>query len=179
MPQLCLKMDHGILLLCLALLGGCIPQDDPADVRQEGYRPVYISRETMIKIAVTAPQPLKNPGKIYVQGTYLFVNEINRGIHVIDNQQPTAPRTIAFLSIPGNVDMAVKGTMLYADNATDLVAIDISSPEAVRVVKRIAGVFPTQKHPAYTNVVFECVDDSRGVVVGWEKGMLTNPKCRR
>lgn len=75
--------------------------------------------------------------------------------------------------------MAVKGNTLYADNVTDLVAIDISSPEAVKVVKRIINVFPTQKYPALTNVIFECVDDKRGIVVGWEKGLITNPKCRR
>lgn len=90
------KITPGRWWLFLLFLSSCTAVDKPAEVQQQGYRPVYIVREVMEKIRIDAPQPLKNPGKIYVQGTYLFVNEINLGIHIIDNQQPTAPSENCF-----------------------------------------------------------------------------------
>lgn len=160
------------------LLSSCyVKETAPANV--EGYRPIYKSISQVQQIEMLAAQPLKQPGKIYVKGSYLFVNELNKGIHIINNLDPANPKRIAFVSIPGNVDMAVKGTTLYADNYTDMVALDISNPTSVKVLKRIEGTFPVQEYPPYTGVYFECVSPDKGVVVGWEKTSLTDPKCRR
>lgn len=167
-----------LTLISAFVLFGCEPKEEK-DIIQEGYRPIYISRESMEKISTLPPQPLRQPGKIYVKGDYLFVNELNKGIHIIDNRNPATPQKIAFLSIPGNVDIAAKGDVLYADNAVDLVSLDISDPTQVRLLKREKDVFPTQMYPAQTDVYFECVDASKGAVIGWEKATLTNPKCRR
>jgi hypothetical protein len=48
-------------------------------------------------------------GKLFIQGHYIFLNEVDKGIHVIDNSNPAQPRNVAFIDIPGNVDLAVKG----------------------------------------------------------------------
>ncbi|MEZ4917579.1 MAG: hypothetical protein R2792_00615 [Saprospiraceae bacterium] len=85
---------------------------------------------------VEAPRPLKKPGKIYSYGTYLFINEKLEGIHVIDNSNPESPTPIAFYNIPGNVDMAILGNHLYADQYMDLLSIDISNLQAPQVVCR-------------------------------------------
>jgi hypothetical protein len=63
-------------------------------------------------------------------------------IHVINNSNPSRPENVAFIDIPGNMDMAVKGNILYADLYTDLVALDITDPMNVKVKKVIEGVFP-------------------------------------
>jgi len=89
-----------------------------------------------------SPVDLKNPGKIYLKDEYLFINEINKGLHIIDNSDPGSPQNIAFITIPGNVDIAIKGEILYADNAVDLIAIDITNINDIKVVKRIENVFP-------------------------------------
>jgi hypothetical protein len=86
-------------------------------------------------------QDLENPGKIYVKDNYLFINEIKKGIHVIDNTNPSLPKAISFIQILGNVDIAVKGNILYADSYTDFVALDISNPNAVKEVSRTKEVF--------------------------------------
>ena len=172
-------MKHLSLLLLLSWsLWACQTPDDQATVR-DGYRPIYISRAEMEKIQTLPPQALKQPGKIYVKGDYLFVNEIGKGFHIIDNRNPSAPVPLSFVSIPGNVDLAAKGDMIYADNALDMLTIDIYDPTQVRLVKRIKEVFPTQQYPPQTNTYFECVDASKGAVIGWEKATLQNPKCRR
>ncbi len=168
-----------VLGLCLAF-SGCTTDPDVAGTgTREGYRPVYMTTEELRSISAQPPRSLQHPGKIYVRGSYLFINEQGRGIHVVNNQHPSDPQPVAFISVPGNADIAVQGNVLYADNATDLVSLDISDPLHVRVLHRVENAFPYQMYPGQTGVFFQCVDQSKGVVVGWEKTTLENPQCRR
>ena len=59
--------------------------------------------------------------------------KIDKGIHILDNTTPANPKNVAFIDIPGNMDLAVKGDILYADLYTDLVTLDISNPLKVAV----------------------------------------------
>jgi hypothetical protein len=97
--------------------------------------------EVRRNLKTEAPRALEHPGKIYVKGTYLLINEIKQGLHVIDNSNPSAPRAVAFINIPGNGDMAVRGNILYADSYTDLVALDITDPAKPQEVGRVGEVF--------------------------------------
>ncbi len=106
--------------------------------------PVYMLRADLREaVKVSQARVLSEPGKIYAKDNFLFVNEINKGIHVIDNTNPASPQPINFIQIPGNVDMAVKENTLYADSYIDLVALDISNPHDVKLVKRVENIFPT------------------------------------
>jgi hypothetical protein len=107
------------------------------------YKPITATlTEVRANMKSNAPKPLKTTGKIYVYGNYIFLNELNRGIHVIDNSQPASPKNMAFINIPGNIDMAVKGNILYADSYSELVTFDISNPKQV-VLKNVSEkVFP-------------------------------------
>lgn len=107
------------------------------------YEAVYKTKdEVRANIKSNPARSVENPGKIYTLGKYIFLNEIDKGIHVIDNTNPAHPVNRFFIDIPGNLDIAVKGNTLYADLHTDLVAIDISNPASVKVEKIIDGVFP-------------------------------------
>ncbi|MEA5140357.1 LVIVD repeat-containing protein [Arcicella rigui] len=97
--------------------------------------------ELRSSIKVLPAQDLESPGKIYVKDNFLFINELKKGIHIIDNSNPSAPRALAFVKILGNIDMAVKGNILYADSYTDFVALDISNPNAVKEISRVKDVF--------------------------------------
>ena len=88
------------------------------------------------------PQVLEETGKIYIKGHLIFLNEFGKGIHVINNRNPYKPEIIAFLNIPGNVDIAIRDNILYADSYTDLVVIDISDPKNIKEIKRIKNIFP-------------------------------------
>lgn len=104
--------------------------------------PVVLSFEQIRSgIASETPQDLKNPGKIYVKDNYIFINEIKKGIHIIDNTNPQQPQNIAFLKISGVVDMAVKENTLYADNYMDIVTFDITNPKAIKETGRVQNVF--------------------------------------
>ena len=97
--------------------------------------------ELRTSIKTLPAQDLENPGKIYLKDNYLFINEVKKGIHVIDNSNPSSPKAISFIQILGNVDIAVKGNILYADSYTDFVAFDISNPKDVKEVSRTKEVF--------------------------------------
>ncbi|MCH7400687.1 LVIVD repeat-containing protein [Belliella kenyensis] len=84
---------------------------------------------------------LENPGKIYIYGDFLLINEPQKGIHILDNTNPSSPISLNFIKIPGNVDLAVNSNMLYADNYLDLLVFDISNPRAIKQVQRVEDVF--------------------------------------
>lgn len=177
-------MKNIVFFSLLLLLGACHVDTDQAPsgapaFKGEGYRPIYLSVAELKDIKTESPQPLQKPGKIYVKGSYLFINEQGKGIHLIDNSDPRSPKKISFIKIPANVDIAVKGNYLYADNGPDFVVLDIKDPAKTTFVKRIANAFPASNFPPVIQTYFECADASKGIVAGWEKVKMDRPKCYR
>ncbi len=108
------------------------------------YEPVYKTLDEIRQpITVEGPRALKNPGKIYLYHSYLLINEQLEGIHLVDNSDPSNPVKVAFIKIEGNLDMAIKGNMLYADNYVDLITIDLTIPMQPTLVDRDNNVFPS------------------------------------
>src|SRR5436305_88536 len=100
-------------LFSLLFLQGCFK--DSCRNSYAIYIPVYKTlSQVRASMKSEAPRPLQNTGKLYVQGNYIFLNEVQKGIHVIDNTNPSNPKNISFINIPGNIDLAVKGNYLYA-----------------------------------------------------------------
>jgi hypothetical protein len=131
------------LLLTAGLLSGCLEDKCENTWTYKVYDPVYLTAQEIRQDIVTVPaRTLKQPGKIYYYQDYLFVNELQEGIHIIDNRDPSNPVNLGFIKIPGNVDMAVRGDLLYANNYIDLVTVDISTPSAPVFVSRTEDVFP-------------------------------------
>lgn len=169
-----------VMLLCF-FSSSCIYSESD-DVDQGpfiGLKPIYMEKSAAQNIKIEEPKPLNNPGKIYTYGSFLFINEIHQGIHVIDNSDPKKPLPLAFIQIYGNVDIAIKSNILYADNVGDLIALNIADPKNILLVKRVENVFSSNNFPAQTGVYFECADPSKGIVIGWEETTLTSITCRR
>ncbi|HEY0680674.1 MAG TPA: hypothetical protein VGD17_20485 [Chitinophagaceae bacterium] len=126
------------------------------------YEPVYkTSAEVRANIRSNQPRLVERPGKLSILGKYIFLNEVDRGIHIIDNTNPASPKNVAFIDIPGNVDVAVKGNTLYADAYTDLVTLDITNPLQVSVKKFVDDAFPYRR---YSNGF---VADTSKIIVDW------------
>ncbi|MEO6729738.1 MAG: hypothetical protein ABIN01_00880 [Ferruginibacter sp.] len=107
------------------------------------FEPIYkTAAEVRANIKSKPATDIKAPGKLFMLGNYIFLNEINKGVHIINNSNPAAPVNVGFVEIPGNIDIAVKGNTMYADLYTDLVAIDISDPLNVVKTKIVDNVFP-------------------------------------
>lgn len=159
----CYGFSAVLCAVMMLLLQGCLK-----DTYRETYKiyvPLYKSLSQVRSEMKSGPaQPMKNIGKLNVFGDYIFLNEINEGIHVIDNTNPAAPRNIAFIHIPNNLDLAVKGSYLYADSYSDMVVFDISQPTNVRPVKFLNNVIRDKNRYWYSN---NANADSIHVVVGY------------
>ncbi|WP_217603965.1 LVIVD repeat-containing protein [Chitinophaga sp. GbtcB8] len=139
------------LVAAMLTIAGC-QKDDYCNTtyRYTIYTPVYESlKNVRASFKSEGPQPIETAGKIYLYGKYIFLNELNKGIHIIDNSNPSAPNNVAFINIPGNVDMAVNGNILYADSYMDLLAVDISNPLAAKESNRVQDVFPQRVYNYY------------------------------
>ena len=150
------------------------------------WEPVYKTKaEAKANIKGNAAREIERPGKIYIRGNYIFLNELDKGIHIIDNSNPSSPRNIAFIDIPGNIDMAVKGNILYADFFTDMVTIDISNPLQVAVKKFTDDLFPERAWgngflPQTGQVIVDWIrrDTVAAIDCGGKNGLPINPTRR-
>ncbi len=115
--------------------------------------PVYKSKATVLaSLNGIASQAIMHAGKIYIKDNFIYLNDLNKGIHVIDNSNPSQPVQIAFLSIPGNLDIAIKGNILYADMYSDLLALDISNPHQARITHTLENFFTGRSYVNGYNV---------------------------
>jgi len=123
-------------------LQSCLKDSCEANQIYLRLAPVFLSAEDIRKdIKTSEPRALKKPGKLYFYNDFILINEQREGIHVIDNTDSSNPKNIKFIEINGNLDMAVKNSILYADNVTDLLAIDISNPSSPVLSSRTGDIF--------------------------------------
>lgn len=165
-----------LLLVLSATLSGCMDRT----VERISYTanvPVYMSfSEFRSSFQKSEPIEITLPGKIYFKDGYLFVNEYGKGIHVIDNSDPANPEKIAFYEIMGNVDMAIKGNILYADSYIDLVAIDITDLNTPEEVGRLINIFPEVVPEGDRWYPYAMVDNEKGVIIDWETKTVTEER---
>ncbi len=132
------------------------------------HHPIYLSYDELRNaVRSLPPRALVEPGKILIKDNFFYISEKKAGVHVIDNSDPQNPNNVAFINIPGNIDLAIRGETLYADSYVDLVAIDISDHESVQETGRLMDVYP---YAALFDTGFyfwdEELDPDQGVVIG-------------
>lgn len=131
-----MHLNKYLLLLTMAVLF-C------SDINPSGYAPILMTRDEMERaVKLESPRPMLEPGKIYYKNPYLLIVEKYKGVHIFDNTDPENPNKIGFLHIDGIRDMAIKDDVLYADNAVDLIAVQINASASSAVVtKRLKNYF--------------------------------------
>ncbi len=167
----------GILMLATSCYDG--PRHRDMDV--VGKKPVYASDLEWTTISVKPAQPAKSIGKIVTYNQYIFLVDNGIGVHVLNNANPATPVKQAFIAIPMCTDIAIKDNLLYANNGVDMVILNISNPIQAQLIQRMEGVYnkSSEHSPATYSGYFECVDESRGRLVGWTDTILHNPTCRK
>ncbi|WP_266205800.1 hypothetical protein [Pontibacter kalidii] len=157
-----------LLLLLLPLLCSCPGSVDP--MPESAYVPILMSRQQLeASILQKEPRTISNAGKIYRHGHYILVNELYKGVHIIDNKNPEAPVNLAFIQVPGCVDLAVKDNVLYVDNAVDLLAIKLGDLTSLQVAKRVRNALPGLLPPDNLGVVYDMAGaPEEAIIVGWE-----------
>ncbi len=149
---------------------GCISNDDSDTIVEpnlSAYEPITLLRSDFENaVKVSDPIPIENSGKIYIRGSYLFINEVHKGFHVYDNSDPKAPVALRFLAVPGATDIGVRNEVMYINQATDLIAVVYdTTAQSLKVTKRIPKIFPKLRSPDGF-LPFDLANNQ--VVVGWK-----------
>jgi hypothetical protein len=128
-------------------------------------------------VAVTEPVPMQESGKIYAYKDYVFVNDVFRGFHILDNSDPSAPENIGFIKLEGNNDISIKDDRLFADSYGDLVVLDISDIDNIPPAKRMENAIYQQfwctmgaevEWPQADFFDYGDLDASKEAIIGWE-----------
>jgi hypothetical protein len=183
-----LKTLIAFLLLTVVLSScwdlGRRPNKNPRKVL--GYKPVYSTDPSLLRVQAMGPQAVQFAGKIYVKNNLIFQNDLGYGIHVIDNTNPASATRIGFIRVIGNTEMSIKGNYLYVNSFTDLVVVDVSDWQNVTEVKRIQQAFsqaggtrnfiPLPEHRVY----YECaglINNTNQFQTGWVRDSVSTYSC--
>lgn len=154
----------GTALAATLALGtsGCMKDKCTRMVTYTQQIPVYKSyAEIRHDIAAEGPRAIEEAGKIYLYNQYILINDVDKGVHIFElNGGVTTPHS--FIPIVGNKDIAVRNGVLFADNYTDLLAIDLSDMRHPSLLKRSEDAFPAMWN-----------DPDNGLLVGYENKTVT------
>ncbi len=160
-----------IMLGVLCLFVSC-NQDDNSETAVFAVPITKSLAKIRSEVKVTSAKQTASDGKVYVTAKHLFYIAKESGVHIFDNSNPAAPLNIAFISLEGVHDIAVKGNYLFADNFVDLLIFDISDINNITLMKTVENtiefmpVFPEDVVYYDTNGVDIGTDH---VVVGYKK----------
>src|SRR4030095_8259675 len=175
-----------VFLTATLIFSSCVSRNSgtlPSVV--DGYSPIYAPDASVFKQIQAGPaRTTINGGKIYTVGNLLFQVELDSGIHIINYANPSSPQKLGFIKSFLCKELAVKNGLIYTNNLSDLVVIDINNPSDVREVGRTSNVFPdlASQYPPksstneFERIYFECPDSKKGAIVAWKKQTINKPK---
>ena len=171
-----IKVDNYKLRAFLLMAGTFLAISCQKEIAKDeftDYKPVLIERDQLnATIKLEGPRKLSKPGKLYIKGNLLYISEVNTGIHIYDNSDKTNPINLAFIRVPGTLDMAVRNNTLFVDNATDLVGLSLDNFNELEIVSRTANVFPEPLPPDGLKVPTAYTSEKRPsntVIIDWIK----------
>lgn len=177
-----MKKNHlCIFLLSLLSFIGCKDSDDSLFGYNEYVIATPLTADLITfkeeAVEVTSPVDIIQSGKIYAYKNYIFVNDLGRGVHVLDNTNPESPQKIIFIKLEGNQDISIKDNRLYADSYGDLIVMDISDINNIGNVKRLENAIYQEfwctvgfdvEWPTADAYDYSDLDANREAIVGWE-----------
>lgn len=168
------KLLYFMCMACVATLFGCSDKITET-VTYQINEPVFMDTNAFrssVNVNST-PQEITQQGKICFYEGYLYISEPGKGIHIIDNRNPSNPQGVGFIEVVGNADLAIRNNKLYADSYIDLVWFDISNPALPVFKSRLENVFPTAFPLMDNGLGYDysmCYSENgttKGIVVGW------------
>jgi hypothetical protein len=170
-----MEMKKILFFFSLALITFTSCKDTVSEmVTYKINEPVFMSAvafRSSVKVS-TVPRTIVNYGKMCFYQGYLYISESEKGIHIIDNQNPTNPQKIGFIELLGNADLSIRNGLLYADSYVDLVWFEISNPALPTLKGRLENVFTTALPKMDNNYGFDYnaaySSVNKGIIIGWE-----------
>ncbi len=159
-----------LLMALMALFTSCEKEEEAGNVQLVAVPVTMSVADFRSSVYIQEPKEIEQAGKIYVYKNFVFINDVNRGVHIIDNSNPENPQKIKYLKIPQNTDVAIKGDMLFANSGMDLVVFDISDINNIRQQERLEGVFENYQPSTPVGAAFvdtENLDFQKEVIIGY------------
>lgn len=147
------------LAALLVLTAGCIRTNHTK--KYTIYTPVYATKqEVRDAVKLNNAKAFKDLGSFVTYGNLVLINERDKGVHIIDNSASNSAQNKGFIPIPGNMGIAVKNNILFADSYADLFSIDISDINNVKLVKVSENIFTSRVNPYGINT-------NGNIIVDW------------
>lgn len=165
-----MKFKNLFCILTVITLWSCSKDKVEYEIINVATPEIMSKVEFRNSIEILSPQNIEEAGKIYTYNNYIFVNDEFKGLHVLDNSNPSNPRQISYIKIPGNIDISIKNDYLYADSSIDLVVFNISNINSIQLVERLEDVFSVYDYQIpieAQDVNFNNFDFETQVIVGW------------
>ena len=180
------------LSFCLLLASCSLFKDEIVDDRElvdvAYFVPQYeTTAQLAAKVTVESAKDYAEAGKIVTYQNYIFINKPNEGVHVVDNSNPADPVNLHFINIPGSLDLTIIDNHLYSDMFSALVVFnisDVTQPDLIEdfTVEEVFYYNPyrtldtaSRLEESYTYTQYESIDESRGIVTGWEVEIRQEP----
>ncbi len=177
---------------CLLLASCSLFKDEVLDDREmvdvAYFVPQYeTTSQLAAKVTIESPKDYAEAGKIVTYQNYIFINKPNEGVHVVDNSNPAAPVNLHFINIPGSLDLSIIDDHLYSDMFSALVVFNISDVTQPDLIEdfTVEDVFyynpyrtidtASRLEESYAYTQYESIDESRGIVTGWEVEIRQEP----
>ena len=137
-------MSYLILGSLVLFMFSCTKDTGSIEVSYFKAEAIYGDLEESRATALNAPvAEIVNPGKIYIGEDFILIGEEGKGIHVIDNSNPSSPTATNFINIPGNREFYVEGDKLFAESIYDFMKVDISNLQNATLDARLNDVIAT------------------------------------
>ncbi|MBC8756788.1 hypothetical protein H2O64_19095 [Kordia sp. YSTF-M3] len=165
-----MKFKYLFLFLIGCLFVSCSSDDQQFEYYKVA-KPITLSVEELrSSVEILPVQNITTSGKIYAYQQYIFINDVDKGVHVIDNRNPLQPSRINFLKIPLNRDVSIKGDYLYADSGMDLVVFNIADINNIQMVGRVENVLENYiEYPEEAQFYnWDDYDYQNDIIVGWQ-----------
>ncbi len=134
------------------------------------YEPILMDRSDMEEsVMLRDARAIESPGKIWIYNDIILLVEQYKGIHVIDNSNPETSKTIAFIQIDGCTEITMRGDVLYANNAVDMIGIKTNSNfSELTIVARSKNILPQISSPEpWNDWYYHQILPPNTVIVRW------------
>ena len=152
-----------LLILLAIYVSSCTNDLGTSEVTYTKASAVYGNiEEVRATPMVSSSEAINNPGKIFITENSLFIGEEQKGIHVFDNSDPTDPKPMYFMNIPGNREFFVQDGNIYAESYYDMLKIDITNLNQPRISDRVENYLNSR-----------LIDDNGEAVIGFDFETIT------
>ena len=113
-----MKKIFPILLFATSIFffQSCLEGEEVEELIVQGMQPVYYSGDNINAISALPPQPITRLGKIYHKAPYIFMNDLQKGIHVVDNTDPANPVKVdAIPAVPPFIEYLMSAGLLVQE----------------------------------------------------------------